>query len=180
MDNNPINFVDPMGLEPILRVTWPSGKTWLPYAEVKNSAQAKAFGKAEGRYVPIFVPDLSNPKQGDFEGDVQKFLDKFSGVPFRNNNCPDDVQFANFWRPKGPNDFKYRNVKFDAFGNFAYGVSGRKAGFTGKQLQNAAQLIKLGKNHPVNVVDIQSGINAHDKGARFDVVDDSTVNWRSW
>jgi hypothetical protein len=172
--------VDPSGLDPVIRVTYPDGRTWIPYAQVKNGAQAKAFGKAVGKYVPIFVPDLSNPWQGDFEGNIQEFFDKFSEPPFRNNDCPDELQFANFWKPHGSHDYKYENVKFDAFGNFAYGVSGRKAGFTGKQLQDTAQLIKFGKNDPVNVKDIQLGINAANNGVKFDVVDDSTTNWKSW
>lgn len=49
-----------------------------------------------------------------------------------------------------------------------YGVTGRAAGFTGKELQTAAnEVLKLGQNKKQNIRDIQAGIDFYDKGATF-------------
>ena len=162
--NNPINFVDPSGLEPAEAVVLITrdGKI-LPYwSRVKNSGQAKATGLKLGDPCPIYYPA---PKKYLMPLGIQEFMGNF------NNYKDNDVGFAAFWFPKGANDYKYKDVRFDSFGNFAYGLSGRLAGFSGKKLQWVAnELLKQGNNNHINIQDIDQGIKTYDfikNGARL-------------
>ena len=65
------------------------------------------------------------------------------------------------FRPGGPGDFALRvSVIYDAYGNFMYGASGIAVGYTPRFLQGVANGLKGGQNDPINVYDIQSGIDA--------------------
>jgi len=71
--------------------------------------------------------------------------------------------FKNFWRGGGPHDYKKNDATLDAFGNFAFGATGRAAGFPLSLLQTVADMLHPSwANDPINTADIDSGFHAID------------------
>jgi len=165
--NNPINANDPTGLYSALWETLPNGGGGWVMTKVKdNPGNILAYGQNAGTPVAVAVPSGVDP-----QGVVNYWADRSVLSAF---------QFANYWQAGGPNDYKVNYGKFgpnaamyDQFGNFLYGDSGSAIGFPGFTLQTMGDLIYY-KNHgtaniDINVNDIQSGIDAHDKGATLSV-----------
>jgi Bacterial toxin 44 len=146
--DNSISRLDTLGLATLL-VTMPNGSSYQPWTNVKNSAQARSFGWPVGFPVPIAVPEGINPQ-----------------------NMVDDANLFNFYSTwsNPANDYKRQNAKYDAYGNFEYGASGRAAGFTCEFLQYVADhKHKNNVNNPINTRDIQSGWNAINSGGKLSV-----------
>jgi uncharacterized protein RhaS with RHS repeats len=157
---NPLSTIDPFGLYPALQVTLPNGSTYFPMTAIKNSQQAKAYGLSKCAHTAIAVPPGANPQQ---------LVNAFGSVPNGNN-----IGFATFWRPYGPND--YKNVPglgpmFDAYGNFEYGATGEAAGYSLNVLTGMGDLLHGGSNNPINTTDITSGFNAVATGGKLGVAD---------
>jgi hypothetical protein len=155
-------------------VVLPDGTTYVPTTTVKNKAQADQLGVPIGSVAPVIVPPGQDP-----EG----MINQWTVIGLSNNS----VNFADTWLPAslgGQNDFKNQNPPatsiYDAYGNFEYGATGTAAGFTGGELQGAANLIHTGlvvtsdgqgvaavpglNQNPQNTKDIQSGINTVQNG----------------
>jgi hypothetical protein len=157
-------------------VVLPDGTTYMPTTTVKNQAQADQLGVPIGSVAPIIVPPGQDP---------QGMINQFTVLGTSDNTAT----FANTWLPAslgGQNDYKNQNPPsssiYDAYGNFEYGATGTAAGFTGDQLQDAANLLKTGivtvptvtgpvpipvpglNQNPQNTTDIQSGVNAVQNG----------------
>jgi len=157
--NNPIVLVDLSGLYPVVVVVFPDGSEYMPSTTVKNSAQGKNFGVPVGTLVPIAVPPGVNPQSlVDSWGDGSMF----NGLG----------EFAWFWRPGGPHDYKLISSRYDAFENFEYGATGAAVGFSLSLLQNAANATHKGwTNNPINTADINSGYRAISEGGKLCVKD---------
>jgi RHS repeat-associated protein len=152
-----------LGLSPALQalvVTLPSGEQYMPMTTIKNISQAQILGRfVVVSTVPIFVPPGENP---------QGTINFWSKTTYPDNL----VSFGLAFMPKGPNDFKF-NISpiYDAYGNFLYGASGQAAGMTASLLQAMAAAIHPGgQNDPINVYDIQQGIDAVGMGGTMSVV----------
>jgi RHS repeat-associated protein len=174
--NNPTNYVDPSGLVPVVQMTC-KGKKSIPTVFIKNPDQVAAFDKdkcGNKRKINSRVPILVPP-------DVVKFgLENFMDTQWNSSDLMKSPRFANYWAPRGNHDWKRYDVRYDAFGNFAYGVSGRAYGFTGTDLQEKAELLQKmrGGTQPLqNIQDIQAGIDAYDSGCTFQIVDSSSFDW---
>jgi len=129
-------------------VTFPFGGQYMPMTWVKNSAQARVLERRVFSRVPIFVPPGQNP---------QATINRWAGTTYPVNLPSFGVAF----RFKGPNDFAY-NVSpiYDAYGNFLYGASGQAGGIPASVLQGMGHATHGGLNYPINVHDIQLGIDA--------------------
>jgi hypothetical protein len=152
-------------LSALLAVT-SGGSSYMPLTKAKSEDVANTLGVKPGSLIPIFVPPGQSP---------QAMVNDWITKPFFADNL---ANFAKFWWPHGSNDFKDSNLIYDAYGNFMFGATGRAAGISGEDLQDAGQIISQLKwhtpNNPVNVQDIQSGINMYDKGG---VVIQIPVSW---
>lgn len=165
VQNNPVNLIDPLGLYLALVVNYPGGGGYVPLTEVKNSAQAKAFGEPIGAFVPIAVPPGADP---------QDMVNSW-GSGYNIFNGP--AEFAWTWRQGGPNDYKLRNPMWDAYGNFEYGATGAAAGYSSDTLTFIGDITHPGngfKNYPQNTRDILSGFGAISSGGSL-----STFNYSS-
>jgi RHS repeat-associated protein len=145
--NDPLNGIDPLGLYRILVVTFPDGTQYFPQTTVKNDAQASSYGAAKGSQVWIAVPSNLNPQQPINQWGSGSI---FNGVG----------EFAIYWRPGGPNDYKLQNPMYDAFGNFEYGGTGESLGISYDILQFMGNVIHGGTNNSINYNDIFSGFQA--------------------
>ncbi len=143
-------------------VTLPGGEQYMPMTTVKNLAQARVLGRFIGSPVPIFVPPGQNP---------QATINYWGGPTF-----PGYPTFINDFMPTGTNDFKQPSkggpnaAIYDAYGNFLYGASGTAAGIPASLLQGIGHAFHGGQNNPVNVYDIQLGIDAINTGGTISVV----------
>lgn len=159
--NDPIDSNDPTGMYQAVVVTMPDGSTYTPMTTIKNSNQASKYGLPIGAQTAIAVPPNVDPN-----AQVNSWSDTVFKGP---------IPFAWYWRPGGPNDYKLQNSAYDAYGNFGYGATGAAAGYSAGVLQgvgNGLQYLKNGNsNNPVNVTDIQSGINAVANGGTLGVRD---------
>ncbi|HZS54929.1 MAG TPA: hypothetical protein VFA65_11030, partial [Bryobacteraceae bacterium] len=160
---SPSNFVV-LG-PPILQavaVTLPSGEQYVPMTTIKNLAQARVLGRFIGSPVPIFVPPGQNP---------QATINYWGSPTF-----PGYPTFINDFMPTGTNDFKQPSkggpnaAIYDAYGNFLYGASGTAAGIPASLLQGMGHAFHGGQNDPVNVYDIQLGIDVINTGGTISVV----------
>jgi hypothetical protein len=132
----------------------------MPMTTIKNAAQALVLGRFIGSPVPIFVPPGQNPQQT---------INAWSRTTFP-SNVPN---FYAAFKPGGPNDFKLSALGgpiYDSYGNFLYGASGQAAGILSSVLQGVGDLIHGGQNNPVNVFDIQLGIDTVRRGGAVSVV----------
>ncbi len=101
------------------------------------------------RYDPFSPPLLGqNP---------QATINRWSRTTF-----PSNLQsFYNAFNPwTGSMNFKLGNPIFDAYGNWIYGASGQAGGIPASLLQGVGHAVHGGLNDPVNVFDIQLGIDA--------------------
>jgi hypothetical protein len=103
------------------------------------------------------VPPDKNPQQ---------MVDDWSSLPKKSA-----LEFAKTWRPNGPNDYKQTSPMYDAYGNYEYGATGAAAGFSDGLLQGMGDLIKMGKNNPINRSDIQSGFDAISNGGKLSTIE---------
>ncbi len=164
VQNDPVNFIDPLGLYLAVTVNSLGGGGYTPLTVVKNPAQANAYGEPVGTLVPIAVPQGIDPQDA-----VNSWGDgsMFNGA----------AEFAWYWRPHGPNDYKrgfhddkcgkISNSMYDAYGNFEYGATGAVAGFSSGELTLMGDLLHPGngfQNYPQNTTDILSGFNAISSG----------------
>lgn len=117
--------------------------TYMPITRVKNQAQANRLGVPVGSVAPIIVPPGQDP---------QGMINQWGS-----NILPHPIDFANTWKPGGPNDYKLISPIYDAYGNFEYGATGTAGGFSNTTLQGMADLLHGGTNNPINTQDIQSG-----------------------
>ena len=70
------------------------------------------------------------------------------------------------------NDFKTSfGPRYDAYGNFEYGATGRAVGLSSALLQGVAEHLHKNGQSPQNVIDIQSGYDAIDRGGKLSTVD---------
>ena len=129
-------------------VTSPTGVQYMPTTWIKNSAQAEVLRRSVFSRVPIFVPPGQNP---------QATINRWSRTTF-----PSNLQsFYNAFNPwTGSMNFKLGNPIFDAYGNWIYGASGQAGGIPASLLQGVGHAVHGGLNDPVNVFDIQLGIDA--------------------
>jgi hypothetical protein len=159
VDGDPLNALDPTGLYPVVAVVLPFNVVYVPMSQVKNAAQSRAIGLPVGTKVPIAVPTGVDPQM-----QVDCFV--------KRRSIRDYINFAWYWRAHGPHDYKFKNVMWDAYANFAYGAMGEANGIPGSQLQTVADMLhRSGMNDPVNMVDIQSGIDAMAAGGVLRTVD---------
>ncbi len=157
---NPVFYIDPTGLYPVVIVFLPNGTVYMPLTAVKNMGQAQQFGFPIGTAVPIAVPPNINP---------QTMVDSWSSKGVFSLGS-----FASTWQQNGPNDYKRRNPMYDAYGNFEYGATGASAGYPAWLLQGAATAPKTftpGGQNSQNTADIQSGYNAIANGGTLTTVD---------
>jgi RHS repeat-associated protein len=146
----------------ILVVTLPTGQQQCPQTVVKNSRQAKELGIPVGTTIPILVPPGADP-----QGDVSTW--SLDG-PF----LPNSADFARFWWPHGPHDYKWTvNPIYDQYANWEYGATGAATGFSSSYLQTMADLAHVqtvsdllhgGQNDPINTEDISAGFDAITNG----------------
>ncbi len=144
-------------------VTLPGGEQYMPMTTIKNAAQARVLGRFIGSPVPIFVPPGVNP-----QAIINRWAIQSASVPSTSGDSLASFYYA--FRPGGPYDFKLINPIFDASGNFIYGASATSAGYPSSVVQGIPQLMKGGQNDPVNIYDIQSGIDAMMMGGTITVV----------
>ena len=138
-------------------VTLPYGTSYMPMTTVKNLAQAQRLGVFIESAVPIFVPSGQNP---------QATINGWGAA-----RGPSILtSFFSAFQPGGPNDFKLISPIYDPYGNFIYGASGQAAGIPSSLLQGMGHLIHGGQNNPINVFDIQLGIDAVRMGGVISVV----------
>jgi hypothetical protein len=129
----------------------------MPMTTVKNLAQAQRLGVFIESAVPIFVPPGQNP---------QATVNRWSAA----RGPTILTSFFSAFQPGGPNDFKLISPIYDPYGNFIYGASGQAAGIPSWLLQGTGHLIHGGQNNPINVWDIQLGIDAVRMGGVISVV----------
>jgi hypothetical protein len=165
---NPFKDIDPLGLYTAVQVTLPDGTPYIPMTQVKNPAQASAFGEPEGTCVAIPVPPGMDP-----QAEVGRWLNEGQYYdPFSLN-----LNFGQYWGDPAQN---YKSVPglgpmFDAYANFEYGATGAAAGFSLPYLQVAAPIGKWQlpfTNNPINVNDIGSGYSAVQHGGTI-----GTTEW---
>jgi RHS repeat-associated protein len=144
-------------------VTFPFGGQSMPMTTIKNNVQARQLGRPRGSRVPIFVPVGVNPQKI-----VATWRASGEWFPF---NLP---AFGVAFMPGGIYDFKLAirggGPIYDSLGNFLYGWSGWNAGISESALQGMGDRIHGGMNDPVNVFDIQLGIDGAKTGGTINVV----------
>jgi hypothetical protein len=124
---------------------------------VKNSAQAASYGLPVGTSVAIAVPSWVDP-----QSQVNDW-----GTTWFNGPVP----FLYYWRPGGPQDYKRRDPKYDAYGNFGFGATGAAAGYSCKFLTDLGDDAHSGLNNQINTNDILNGYNTIKIGGTLSIVD---------
>lgn len=123
---------------------------------VKNNAQAASYGLPVGTSVAIAVPSWVDP-----QAQVN-----YWGTTWFNGPIP----FLYYWRPDGPQDYKKRDPKYDAYGNFGFGATGAAAGYSCKFLTSLGDDAHSGHNNPINTKDILNGYNTIKIGGTLSIV----------
>ena len=162
--DNPIDFLDPLGLlYKALVVTLWDGSQYMPLTTVKWGGQERGYGQVTGTPVPIAVPpDVDPQAQVDYwaaKGEDAKDYDPESLFTSFN------LDFGAYWVPGGPHDYKLIDPMYDAYANWMLGATGEATGsYSSDYLLWAAQSVRdflgQGQNSPVNIYDILAGYNA--------------------